>query len=404
MRLPANWKSGALSVLFAFPLIAVQSFVFADTRLVDQSLKAGQNTFPIKLPVQFHAELLTTDLDHPRILHFDGERLFIGSRSGNVYWMDPPYTDPGILLSLPDYPHSVVVYKGMLLFAQTSSISSAPYTGDVSTVSAGSVTKLVSLPGGRGHNSRTLKLGLDNKLYVSLGIRANCSDEYLGDSYTENSRRGGIFRVAPDANNFKLEPYASGLRNPVGMAWHPQTQILYSSNNGPDHLGFESPPEYFSKVEEASFHGMPWYQFDGEKIIRDDCIRSSPPHPLSSVKKPVAVFPPRSAPMDMVFFDGSANASQFRNDALVALHGSWATDDGSRHGDGDPASRREPKLVRIKFTNGQAGEVVDFMTGFQLPDGSRWARPVGVAIGPDGDIYFTSDDGIQGLYRIKHTQ
>jgi glucose/arabinose dehydrogenase len=124
---------------------------------------------------------------------------------------------------------------------------------------------------------------------------------------------------------------------------------------------------------------------------------------MSVVKRPVAVFPPRSAPMDMVFFDESANASQFRNDALVALHGSWATDDDSRNGNGDPSSRREPKLVLVEFTNAQAGKVVEFMTGFQLPDGRRWARPVGVAIGPDGDIYFTSDDGIQGLYRIKYT-
>ncbi len=76
-----------------------QTVVFADSRLVEQSLVAGQLTLPIQLPAEFKAELLTTELDLPRILHFDGERLFIDSRSGNVYWIDPPYTDTQILLS-----------------------------------------------------------------------------------------------------------------------------------------------------------------------------------------------------------------------------------------------------------------------------------------------------------------
>jgi glucose/arabinose dehydrogenase len=105
--------------------------------------------------------------------------------------------------------------------------------------------------------------------------------------------------------------------------------------------------------------------------------------------------------MDMVFVTKLANASEYSGDAIVALHGSWAAPlDGS--GKEIKALRRPPKLVIVRFRDGQPGQVEDLVTGFQsVNSGSRWARPVGVAVGPDGDIYFTSDDGAQGLYRLK---
>ena len=79
---------------------------------------------------------------------------------------------------------------------------------------------------------------------------------------------------------------------------------------------------------------------------------------------------------------------------------SWATlPDGS--GGGDPATRREPKLVVVRFADGEAVRVDDLVSGFQLADGRRWARPTGVAIGPDGALYFASDAGIHGLFRLR---
>jgi glucose/arabinose dehydrogenase len=91
----------------------------------------------------------------------------------------------------------------------------------------------------------------------------------------------------------RLVPYASGLRNPVGFDWHPQSGVMYASNNGPDHQGFELPPEYFSRIETGSFHGMPWYQFNGQTIRRDSCIRRQSPKPVTTVPAPVATFPAR---------------------------------------------------------------------------------------------------------------
>lgn len=389
-----------LSLCIALLLNPIRSALADDHSLVEQSFVLGQYTFPVQLPPGFKVELLSNDLDVPRVLHFHGERLFIGSRSGNVYWVDPPYTNPQVLVQLPDYPHSVVVHNDAVYIAQTGSISKAPYTDTTRSIDINDLELVTTLPGGGGHNSRTLKIGPDNNLYVSLGISGNCSDEFLDSSYAQDLRRGGVFQIKLDSTDAQLLPFASGLRNPIGLDWHPVTEQWYASNNGPDHRGFDSPREYFAKLSKGSFHGMPWFVFEDDKFIADNCVESAAPKPIESISKPVATFPARIAPMDLTFIDKNTKARQYENDALVALHGSWATTDGG--GGGDPASRREPKIVRVEFTEGRAGKVYDFMTGFQLPDGNRWARPMGVATGPDGHIYFSSDDGIQGLYRIRY--
>ena len=175
---------------------------------------------------------------------------------------------------------------------------------------------------------------------------------------------------------------------------------MYASNNGPDHLGFEQPPEYFSKILPGSFHGMPWFQFDGKRIYRDECIGSAPPRPVGDVTVPVATFPARNAPMGVSFVPEGAMDSRFTGDAVVALHGSWATRP-SGGAFGSRATRRPPKLVVVRFRDGKAKRVEDLVTGFQLKNGARWARPVGVAFGPDGALYFTSDSEENALFRLR---
>jgi glucose/arabinose dehydrogenase len=261
---------------------------------------------------------------------------------------------------------------------------------------------LARLPGGGGHTSRSVAVGPDGRVYVSLGIRGNCSDEYLNKSYPFEKRRGGVLVLREAGEGTHWESFASGLRNPVGFDWHPENGEMYASNNGPDHLGYEQPPEYFSRLAPGSFHGMPWYQFIQGKMQRDRCISRRPPRPVDEVSAPVVTFPARNAPMGVTFVPPGALDKRLENDAVVALHGSWGTRPGGGYL-GDRATRRPPKIVAVRFAQGVARRVDDLISGFQLTDGRRWARPVGVAIGPDGALYFTSDGGTHGLFRLRKT-
>jgi glucose/arabinose dehydrogenase len=355
----------------------------------------------VQVPAGYTLEILTAELDGPRLFSFaaNGE-LFIGSKSGKVYRLAPPYTRPEVLVTLENYPHSVALRPAEILIAQTDGLYRAPYRPGQARLAPESVTRLAALPSGGGHSSRTVRIGPDQRVYVSLGISGNCSDQYLGADYPFRDRRGGILVLNEDSDEPRLQPFASGLRNPVGFDWHPQSGVLHASNNGPDHLGFEQPREYFVRAEAGSFHGMPWFQYDGQRIRRDNCIKRQPPRPLSAVSLPVATFPARNAPMAVAFVPAGALDARLENDAVVALRGSWGTQPSGK-ARGDPATRRPPKLVRVRFEDAMAVGVDDLVTGFQLADGDRWARPVGVAIGPDGALYFTSDSGAQALFRLR---
>ncbi len=402
-------------------------------RYEEQSVALGDGQrATARVPTGYKLEFLTP-LDGPRLLTFapNGD-LFVGSKSGNVYRLAPPYTKPDVLVTLNDYPHSVAFRKdetanaparmtgraseasrdsdsargprldpiGEILIARTSGLYRAPYKPGQTKISPNDVTLLAPLPGGSGHSSRTVGVGPDGRVYVSLGIQGNCSDQYIGESYRFDDRRGGILVLREEGGKATWAPFGSGLRNPVGFDWHPKTKELYASNNGPDHLGYEQPPEYFSRIAANSFHGMPWFQYDGRKLIRDECVRSKPPRPMSDVVPPVATFPARNAPMGVAFIPAGAMDKSLEFDAVVALRGSWGTKPSGGFL-GAAATRRHPKVVVVRFQDGQAQRVDDLVTGFQLPNGDRWARPVGVALGPDGALYFTSDSDANGLFRLR---
>ena len=293
----------------------------------NQTLALDGQQVQARVPQGYRLELLTGALDGPRLLTFaaNGD-LFIGSKSGKVYRLAPPYTTPQVLVTLDGYPHSVAFRKGEILIARTNGLYRAPYKPGQAKLTPEAVTLLAALPGGGGHNSRTVGVGPDGRVYASLGIQGNCSDQYIGEGYAFDDRRGGIL-VLRDSDA-RWEPYGSGLRNPVGFAWHPLTGMLYASNNGPDHSGFEQPPEYFSRIAPGSFHGMPWFQHDGKVLTRDDCIKRAPPRPLGEVTAPIATFPARNAPMAVAFVPKGALEPALEFDAIVALRGSWGTKPG----------------------------------------------------------------------------
>lgn len=355
-------------------------------------------SYKVHVPQGYILEVLTTDIDRPRMLTFhpDGS-LFAGSRSGNVYRLAPPYGTVETLKSRFRYPHSVAFRGEQIYIASEEGLYQGQYSSADSLRIHG-LKKVIELPIG-GHSSRTVKIGPDQRIYVSLGISGNCSNEYLGPSYAMQNKRGGMM-VLNESGTPQWETYSSGLRNPVGFDWSPYDGELYASNNGPDHWGFEQPPEQFAHLTKGSFHGMPWYQYDGAQVKRDNCISRMPPRDLNEVKIPVTTFPARNAPMAVAFvpMSGEVNEQQneFSGNALVALHGSWATQSA-----GNKASRRPPKIVMVRFNKGKPSAVEDVLTGFQLNDGSRWARPVGVAVGPDGAIYMSSDGVPSALFRLR---
>ncbi len=386
-----------------FLLIFTSAWASADSAPLSyeqQALLVGKARQVARVPKGYRLQLLTDKLDGPRLLTFGNNGdLFIGSKSGKIYRVPPPYTSPEVLVTLDDYPQSVALRPGEILIARTSGLYHAPYQPGQKQIPTASVTLLARLPGGGGHNSRTVAVGADGRVYMGLGIQGNCSDQLLDDRYAFDERRGGILVLREDNGRARWQTFGSGLRNPVGYAWHPRTGVMYASNNGPDHLGYEQPPEYFSRVTAGSFHGMPWFQFDGQQVQRDDCVASRPPRPVTDVQAPVATFPARNAPMGVAFVPQGAMSKTLEFDAIVALRGSWATQSGGGRFGAD-ATRRPPKIVVVRFKNGEAQRVDDLITGFQLENGDRWARPVGVAIGPDGALYFTSDDGTDGLFRL----
>ena len=354
----------------------------------------------VRIPLGYRLELLASGMDRPRMLTFapNGD-LFIGSASGRIYRLAPPYRAVQTWGKPGGYPHSVAFRDGQILIARTDGLYSAPYPARQHKLDGARLRLLAALPAGGGHSSRTVAVGPDKRVYLSLGIRGNCDNEYLDASYPFSRRRGGILVLVEQGSRRTWQIYASGLRNPVGFDWHPASQVMYASNNGPDHRGFEQPPEYFSRVLPGSFHGMPWFQFDGHKLVRDRCIGATPPRPLAEVSIPVATFAARNAPMGVVFVPRGAMEPRLEHDAIVALHGSWATGPGGGFF-GAKASRRPPKIVVVRFLRGRALRVETLISGFQRANGERWARPVGVAIGADGWLYFSSDhEG--GLYRLK---
>ena len=362
--------------------------------LQTQIIQVEGSTANLQVPKGMRLEFVAK-LNGPRFIsRGPDDEFIIGSLGSSLYRVAYPYTSAEVLVSLSGFLHSAVYRQGALYAAETTAVWSASYQGVSTQLAAQDFEKVVTLPSTTGgHSSRTVITGPDGRLYVGIGISGNCSDEYLDMSYPFERRRGGVYRIN---NNSTLEPYSSGLRNPIGLAFHPQTQILYATNAGPDNLGYDNPPEILARVTEGSFHGMPWFHYYGGSFQDGQCAQSQSPRPVSEAIPPVAFFAPRSTPEGIAFLSGEGTAGRFAGNAAVAIHGSWAIKPGS-----GPESRRPPKLALVVFENNVPVRVEDMITGFQRSDGSRFARPCGVAVGADGNIYFTSDKGdVTGLFRL----
>jgi glucose/arabinose dehydrogenase len=239
------------------------------------------------------------------------------------------------------------------------------------------LTVVPRLPGGTGHSTRTLLFGPDGKMYVSVGSSCNLCDE-------RDSMRAAVVQFNPDGSGGRI--FAKGLRNTVGMAFNPTTGELWGNNNDRDNLGDDIPPEHVNIIKDGRNYGWPQCYLPGKpnpEYGSADC---------SEVEPPVISVQAHSAPLGLAFYTGTHFPRDYRGDAFMTLHGSW--------------NRSVPtgaKVVRIQVDSGgrRATGVDDFIVGWQRPDGTRWGRPVGLLVLPDGSLLVSDDMGGK-IWRVSY--
>ena len=279
-------------------------------------------------------------------------------------------------------PLGLAFHDGYLYVGNTDSLVRFEYrTGDLEA--RGAPEKLLDLPTG-GHSSRNVIFNrAGTKLYIAVGSASN-SDA------GEDCRRAAILEANPDGTGARI--YASGIRNPVGLALQPGTDVLWAATNERDNLGDDLVPDYVTSVTEGGFYGWPYSYIGG---YYDPKFVGAFPDLVGRAIVPDVLLPAHSAPLGITFYTGTEFQARYRNGGFVALHGSW--------------NRTVPSGFRVGFfpmVNGRPGPLEDFLTGFLAStgeDGTRprqWGRPVGVIVSPDGAL-LVSDDGGHRIWKIS---
>jgi glucose/arabinose dehydrogenase len=236
---------------------------------------------------------------------------------------------------------------------------------------------------GGGHWTRDVVFSLDGtKMWVSVGSRSNVDDS------DREARRARIFEFSPDGQNERV--YATGIRNPVGLAVNPETGDLWTSVNERDELGDHLVPDYITRVRDGAFYGWPWFYIGPNEDPRHEGKHSEL---RDKVTVPDVLLQSHSASLGMTFYTGTQFPPAYRMNAFAAEHGSW-----------NRARRTGYKVIMVPLDKGMpSGEYVDFMTGFVTPDGDVWGRPVAVTVGGEGALYVT-DDGGNCVWRITYSR
>ena len=235
----------------------------------------------------------------------------------------------------------------------------------------------------RGYNHWTRNVIFNRagtKLYVTVGSSTNATPE-------EDPRRAAISEYNPDGSGHRI--FASGLRNPVGLAWFPGSDALWTAVNERDHLGDDLVPDFITSVRDGGFYGWP-YSYIGRHV--DPTVKTPRPDLAAKAIEPDVLLPSHSAALGIIFYTGAQFPAGYRNSAFVALHGSINRSKLSGY-----------SVVRVPFRNGRpSGPPEDFLTGFIARDDEEkqaWGRPVGLLELPDGSL-LVSDDGGNKIWRV----
>ena len=238
---------------------------------------------------------------------------------------------------------------------------------------------LLDLPSG-GHDTRSLAFSADGKhLFVGVGSNSNIDTG-------EDPRRAAVTICDPDGKNARL--YATGLRNPVGLALQPVTGEVWTTVNERDELGDDLPPDYFASLKDGGFYGWP-YSYIGDNV--DPRVKPQRPDLVARAIIPDVLLGSHVAPLQFAFYTGKQFPESYRGGVFIAEHGSW-----------NRATRAGYQVAFVAFKDGKpSADPVPFMTGLvPNPKASDvLGRPVGVAVAPDGSL-LVSDDGAGVVYRI----
>jgi glucose/arabinose dehydrogenase len=259
----------------------------------------------------------------------------------------------------------------------------------------GTGEKITELPGG-GYNQHWTRNVIPDakgeKLYVSIGSESNVAEE--------PAPRATVQVMNLDGSDRKT--FASGLRNPVGLATHPETGELYTTVNERDGLGDDLVPDYFTRIQQDEFYGWPYAYFTPNLLDPRQTHQGQSRNPAlaAQTKTPDVLFQAHSAALGLQFYTGNRFPEKYRNGAFVAFRGSWNRDQGTGY-----------KIVFIPFNPAEKpgekrplGYYEDFVTGF-LTDPSvpyTWGRPVGLLVLPDGSLLFTEEANGR-IYRVSYT-
>ncbi|MGH9254189.1 MAG: PQQ-dependent sugar dehydrogenase [Vicinamibacterales bacterium] len=279
-------------------------------------------------------------------------------------------------------PFGMAFHDGYLYVGNTGSLVRFKYSnGDLQA--QGEPEKLLDLPVG-GHSTRNIVFNrAGTKLYLAVGSQSN-------NNAGEDCRRAAILEFNPDGSGYRV--YASGIRNPVGLALQPGTDIVWTAVNERDNLGDDLVPDYATSVKDGGFYGWP-YSYIGQN--NDPRYVGAFPDLVQRASVPDVLVPAHSAALGIAFYTGTQFPQRYRNGGFIALHGSWNRSVASGY-----------KVVFFPMNDGRPGPIEDFLTGFIVSDGSggeqlsRWGRPVGVAGAPDGSL-LVSDDGGHRIWKIR---
>jgi len=333
----------------------------------------------IRLPAGFKIDVYTDQVKDARSLALGSNgTVFVSTRrEGKIYAVVNEGTTWPAVIDIADglrTPNGIAFHDGALYVAETTRLLRFP---DIeSNLVAGANFEVLrdDFPSERHHGWRYVDFGPDGKLYMSIGAPCNVCER---DGF------GTIIRMEPDGSQEEVVAY--GVRNSVGLAWHPETGELWFTDNGRDMLGDDMPPGELNRLRESGLHfGFP-YCHGGD--IADPEFGAT--HDCAEFEAPARKLGPHVAPLGLLFYKGQMFPEEYRNQVLIAEHGSW-----------NRSQKIGYRISLVRLNRGVAETYEVFADGW-LKDGEVTGRPVDLLELPDGSL-LVSDDQSGKLYRIRY--